>query len=102
MKRFVTLLLALAMLALLLPLFSSCASEEDVITLYVYNWGEYISDGSEGSFDVNKGFEEWYYNTYHQKVEINYSTFSSNESMYAKLSSGASAYDIVVPILYSG
>ena len=27
-------------------------------TLNVFNWGEYISDGSEDSFDVNKEFEK--------------------------------------------
>ena len=25
--------------------------------LHVYNWGEYISDGSEGSYDINAAFE---------------------------------------------
>ena len=29
-------------------------------TLNVYNWGEYISDGQEGTLDVNKAFEERY------------------------------------------
>ncbi len=99
MKRFLSLLLTLSMLALLLALFSSC-KEEEVITLYVYNWGEYISDGSEGSLNVNAAFEEWYEQNFHQKVKVNYSTFSSNESMYAKLNSGASTYDIVVPSDY--
>ena len=27
-------------------------------TLKVYNWGEYISDGAEGSLDVNAAFEK--------------------------------------------
>ena len=28
------------------------------ISLTVYNWGEYISDGADGSIDVNKEFEK--------------------------------------------
>ncbi len=72
----------------------------ETVTLYVYNWGEYISDGSEGCFDSNNGFEEWYFETYGQKVKVNYSTFSSNESLYAKLSSGSVNYDVIVPSDY--
>ncbi len=101
MKRFVTLLLTLSVLLIAVAGLSSCKKNGgDKVTLYVYNWGEYISDGSEGSLDVNAAFEEWYEETYGVAVEVNYSTFSSNEDMYAKLSSGASNYDIVVPSDY--
>ena len=101
MKRFLAVLLLLCMLATLVPAFASCAKDRDVITLYVYNWGEYISDGTDGSLDVNLAFEEWYNSQgFDHKVKINYSTFSSNESMYAKLSSGAANYDIVIPSDY--
>ena len=40
-------------------------------TLNVYNWGEYISDGSDDSLDTIKAFEEWYYETYGVKVKVN-------------------------------
>ena len=100
MKRFVLICLTLTVLALLLPLFASCGGGE-AVTLYVYNWGEYISDGSEGSLDSNAEFEKWYAQTHPGKrVKVNYSTFSSNEDMYAKLSSGATNYDVVVPSDY--
>ena len=99
MKRFVTMLLVLSLLALFLPLLASCNEGGDAVTLYVYNWGEYISDGSEGSLDVNAAFEE-YCKEKGLNVKVNYSTFSSNEDMYAKMSSGASSYDIVVPSEY--
>ena len=66
----------------------------------VYNWGEYISDGSEGSFDTVREFEKWYEQTYNQKVTVNYSTFASNEDMYNKISSGAVSYDVIVPSDY--
>ena len=100
-KRLTSLLLALLLLALpVLGLVSCDTAGGDTVTLYVYNWGEYMSDGSEGTLDVNEMFEEWYYETYGVKVEVNYSTYSSNESMYAKLSSGSVHYDVVVPSDY--
>ena len=86
-----------SVLALMLSL-SSCGDE--VKTLYVYNWGEYISDGSEGSLDVNAAFEEYYYETYGERIKVSYSTYNSNEDMYAKLSSGAVSYDVVIPSDY--
>ena len=106
-KRILTVFLTLILLlSAVIPALSSCAKSEgeasdgEVITLYVYNWGEYISDGSEDSFDANAGFEEWYLKTYGKRVKVNYSTFSSNESLYAKISSGAVNYDVIVPSDY--
>jgi len=60
----------------------------------VYNWGEYISDGSEGSLDVNAEFERL------TGITVNYTTYDSNEAMYSKLKSGAVSYDIVIPSDY--
>ena len=100
-KRIASLLLALLLLTLPLLGMTSCDEVSgDTVTLYVYNWGEYISDGSEGTLDTNEMFEEWYFETYGVRVEVNYSTYSSNESMYAKLSSGSVNYDVVVPSDY--
>ena len=94
----------LAAALIILPLLFSACGEEGLSggtkTLYVYNWGEYISDGSEGCLDSNAAFEEWYLETYGERVKDNYSTFSSNESLYAKLSSGSVSYDVVVPSDY--
>ena len=94
----------LATVMIILPLLLSACGEEGLSggtkTLYVYNWGEYISDGSEGCLDSNAAFEEWYFETYGERVKVNYSTFSSNESLYAKLSSGSVSYDVVVPSDY--
>ena len=64
------------------------------ITLNVYNWGEYISDGSDDSLDVNKAFEEL------TGIKVNYTTFDTNESLYAKLRSGGASYDIIIPSDY--
>ena len=70
------------------------------LTLNVYNWGEYISDGSEGSFDTVREFERWYEDNYGQPIHVNYDTYASNEDMYNKLSIGAVSYDVVIPSDY--
>lgn len=88
-------ILAVAVIALVIGI-----NSRETLTLNVYNWGEYISDGSEGSFDTIKEFEKWYEQTYGKRVKVNYTTFASNEDMYAKLSSGAVSYDVVIPSDY--
>ena len=94
-------LCAIMLLSLTLPLVSCDETSSGSVTeLYVYNWGEYISDGSEGSLDSNKAFEEWYFETFGERVKVVYSTYSSNEDMYAKLSGGAVSYDVIVPSDY--
>ena len=62
--------------------------------LNVYNWGEYISEGSDDSIDVNKEFERI------TGIKVNYTTFDSNEVMYSQLKSGGVSYDIVIPSDY--
>lgn len=64
------------------------------ITLNVYNWGLYISDGSDDSVDVVSAFEDL------TGIKVNYTTFDSNESLYAKLKSGGASYDVIVPSDY--
>ena len=97
MKKLICLVLV-ALLAFPAVLFTSCGGK--ATTLYVYNWGEYISDGSEGSYDTNKEFEKWYLETYGERVKVNYTTYDSNEDMYAKISGGGTKYDIVIPSDY--
>ena len=63
-------------------------------TLNVYNWGEYISDGSDNTLDVNAAFERI------TGIKVNYTNFESNEEMYAKVKAGSSPYDIVIPSDY--
>ena len=112
MKRFSVLLLTLAMaFCCAAPAFAAGTIEvtEDVsvsddydwtrfqgqnLTLNVYNWGEYISNGSDDSVDVVAAFEKL------TGIKVNYTTFDSNESMYAKLKSGAANYDVVIPSDY--
>ena len=66
-------------------------------TINVYNWGEYISDEEDEEsymFDINSAFEEL------TGITVNYTNFASNEDLYAKLKSGGSSYDIVIPSDY--
>ena len=63
-------------------------------TINVYNWGEYIPDGTEGMINVNELF------TQKTGIKVNYITYPSNEEMYAKLKSGGVSYDIVIPSDY--
>ncbi len=62
--------------------------------LRVYNWGYYISDGSEGTIDVNAEFEKL------TGIKVVYDNFDSNESLYAKLSGGGADYDVIIPSDY--
>ena len=78
----------------------------EVKTVNVYNWGEYISDGGDDTLDVNAEFEEWAENYYKEKygkrvrVQVNYTTYASNEDLYAKIAKGAGGYDIIIPSDY--
>lgn len=59
--------------------------------LNVYNWGEYIDDEN---VDVVAEFEHL------TGCKVNYTTFESNENMYAKLSGGGVSYDVIIPSDY--
>ena len=66
----------------------------DNVTLNVYNWGLYISDGSDDSINVLSAFEDL------TGIKVNYTTFDSNESLYAKMKSGGASYDVIFPSEY--
>lgn len=63
-------------------------------TIYVYNWGEYIADGTDGTLDVNAEF------TRRTGIQVEYSTFDTNESLYSKLVGGGASYDVIIPSDY--
>lgn len=64
------------------------------VKLNVYNWGLYISDGSDESVNVVAAFEEL------TGIDVNYTTYDTNESLYAKMKGGGANYDIIVPSDY--
>ena len=103
-------------LALLLTAFSGCGRKEDTdaVVLRIANWEEYIDEGGwdedecielgdgtriMGENSMVKDFEEWYYETYHKKVVVEYSTFGTNEDLYNQLTIG-DTFDLVCPSEY--
>ena len=68
---------------------------QDQVTLNVYNWGQYIADGSDDSMEVIAEFEKRYPN-----IKVNYSTYDSNEIMYSKLANGGITVDVIIPSDY--
>ena len=109
MAKKLSLFLVLAIMICLLSPFTALAedkyfSDEQVnyyqnlglqgTTVNVYNWGEYISDGSDGLMDVVHEFERL------TGAKVNYSNFESNENMYSKLAGGGVSYDVIVPSDY--
>lgn len=56
--------------------------------LRIYNWSDYVAEDTIPSFEKEFG------------VKVVYDTYESNEEMLARLQSGASGYDIVVPTRY--
>ena len=90
------------------------ASDGDVVVLRVANWEEYIDEGDwdeEDGIEFSDGtilcpesslvedFETWYYETYGQKVKVEYSTFGTNEELYNQITIG-DVYDLVCPSEY--
>jgi spermidine/putrescine transport system substrate-binding protein len=62
---------------------------DDSKTLYFYNWTEYVPPGLLEQFTKETG------------IKVIYSTYESNETMYAKLKTYKDgAYDLVVPSTY--
>lgn len=96
--RNVTRFLSLVLTMLLtLPLAAGCltaAAADETVTINVYNWGQYISDGTDGYIDVNAAFTEA------TGIQVNYMTYDTNESLYTKLKTGGSTYDIIIPSDY--
>ena len=68
---------------------------QEQITLNVYNWGQYIADGSDDSMEVIAEFEKRY-----PHIKVNYSTYDSNEIMYSKLANGGITVDVIIPSDY--
>lgn len=58
---------------------------QDNKTLNVYNWAEYTSEDTIPGFERKTG------------IDVQYDTYDSNDTLQAKLLTGKSGYDIVVP-----
>ena len=84
--------------------FLTSCNDGEVVVLNVYNWGEYISDGEDETINVTAAFEEYFNNNlaekYGHKIKVNYTTYSSNEELYAKLTNTNTSYDVIIPSDY--
>ena len=119
MKKKLLLILSLILTLILIASMTSCGEDETetptvsdgkTVTLKIYNWGEYIADGSldeygNPTYDTNKAFVEYFNKNLSEKyggikIEINYTTYATNEDMYTKISSNAGSYDIIIPSDY--
>jgi spermidine/putrescine transport system substrate-binding protein len=87
MKKLIVLILTLA---LLLPILSACADDDEPTqgVVRVFNWGEYIDP------TVLEDFEREY------GIRVIYSVFSSNEEMYAAIRMGGETFDVLIPSDY--
>ena len=94
MKKVICVVLSVLLAVSCLAGLSGCGSSKKT-TLYVYNWGQYISEGDDGSLDVIAAFEEAYPN-----IHVQYSTYDSNEIMYSKLANGGITVDVIIPSDY--
>ncbi len=83
------------LLSIFVSTISTVIAKDDNITINVYNWGEYISNGSDGGLNVNAQF------TKETGINVNYTTFQTNEELFAKLSGGGANYDVIIPSDYT-
>src|SRR5713226_6560910 len=73
----------LFVVAAMLGLLSNSALGQGQVN--VYNWSDYIAETELKNFEKNTG------------IKVNYTTYDSNEILDAKLKTGRSGYDVVVP-----
>lgn len=102
-SRLTLIFISLVLLITLVVSFTAC-NDSDVVVLNVYNWGEYISDGEDDTVNVTAAFEEYFNENlaekYGHKIKVNYTTYSSNEELYAKLTNTNTSYDVIIPSDY--
>ncbi|MCG7496353.1 extracellular solute-binding protein [Vibrio sp. Of7-15] len=85
MKKWTTLL---AGSACALAMFSNVAKAEENKELVFMNWGPYLSSELLEQFTDETG------------IKVIYSTYESNETLYAKMKAHQKGYDLVVPSTY--
>lgn len=95
---------------------STESSSEAKVTLRIANWEEYIDEGDWdeeeaielddrentvifGENSMIEDFEQWYLDTYGVEVDVEYSTFGTNEDLYNQMTLG-NEFDLVCPSEY--
>lgn len=86
MKKYLCFVLSfVVVLSLLTGCGSGSGGNDEVI---VFNWGEYIDPETLSLFEKETG------------IKVVYEEFDTNETMYPKVETGASAYDVICPSDY--
>ena len=88
-KKLLCIALAVIILFSGTVIFTRCSGKTE---LNVFNWGENISIGEDGTMDVIAEFERRY------NCKVNYNNYESNEEMYTKLQN--ESYDVIIPSDY--
>ena len=89
MKRNKKLISTILLSILSLSFMVGCgSSKEDNKTVTVFHCGAYIDEDLIDKFEEETGYT------------VNYSTYDTNETMYSKLKSGNTKYDLVFPSDY--
>ena len=81
MRVFTGKLVALAVIAA----FATPMAQADSKVLNIYNWSDYIGPNTIKDFEKETG------------IKVRYDVYDSNEVLQAKILTGRSGYDIVVP-----
>ncbi|MBQ7226805.1 MAG: extracellular solute-binding protein [Clostridia bacterium] len=98
-KRLISVILTIMLAFSALTMFGGCGDRTAV--LKIYNWGEYIADGSYDSVDVISAFEEWYEEKTGEPIRVEYSMFDTNETMYTQIANKRADYDVICPSDYT-
>ena len=96
MKKRISLLLCGVLAFTVLPVFTSCSPAKNV--LRIANCAEYIYGGDEDS-ELLLEFETWYEEKTGETIQVEYSTYEDNETLYNYLKMG-DKFDLVCPSEY--
>ena len=94
MRKILASIITLTLIAALFTAVPALPANAETVTINVYNWGQYIGVGEDGTIDVNAEF------TKRTGIKVNYTTYDSNETMLTKLETGGSSYDVIIPSDY--
>ena len=102
MKAKNILLFAIPMMAI--TSLTGCGKKYDV-KLVVYNWADYIYDGTDDTGkvvekSVVKRFEEYYQEKTGKTIKVSYRTFATPEIMYSQIKAGSIKPDLICPSDY--
>lgn len=89
-------LFAISLIIIILLYLTSCnnKNKNDSVTINVYNWGNYIAQGFDNKINTNEQF------TKETGIKVNYTTFATNEELYAKLCGKGANFDVIIPSDY--